>query len=193
MHTPLKPSIFHHSFVIRHLSFVISILLLGGCHSKHRPRPLPPQPIITSIPLPSITIDSSTGWMAAPTDGGMPLYTNQFYSIQYFPPTLRGTIMIQRLDTDTGFLSAKVSAPAPATLYVALLYEVNSTRLITNDQLAAFAKEGWQRVPGIFGTSSPIAQQWWWQVWQHNIDAGPVTIDSKAIPDAGIFFIGRQH
>jgi len=179
MRTSLKPS------------FVISLLLLCGCKSK--PRPLPPQPIITSVPVPSISIDPSTGWMAAPTDGGMPLYTNQFYSIQYFPPALRGTLMIQRADTDTGFLNGKVSAPAKATLYIALRYEINNTRLITDDQLKAFAKEGWLRVPGIFGTSQPPGFQWWWQVWKHDVDAGPVAIDSKVIPDGGIFFLGRQH
>ncbi len=175
------------------------VILLTGCHAhpqKPKPKPLS-GPIITktSIKPASITINPATGWSAAPTAGHMPVYSDIDPVIQFFPPTLAGTLIIQRRgggeNPDTGFLDGKVTVPTAATLYIALRTTINDDTLITPDQLAAFIKEGWTYVPGIFSLSEPPGQFTRWQVFSHPLDPGPITLTSKTLPNGGLFFIGR--
>jgi hypothetical protein len=177
------------------------LLILCACahphHHKHTPPPpLPPPTTITTSVMPaSIVIDPATGWGAAPTANHMPVYTDLETFLQFFPPALQGSLVIQRRGSgdnpDVGFLDGHVSVPTAATLYLALKTQVDESILIPPDKLEALAKEGWQRVPGIFDLSSPPGQHPPWQVWSHPLPPGPITLTSKALPDGGIFFIGR--
>ncbi len=172
------------------------LLALFGCAGHGYPQPSsPPRITKTSIKPASITISPATGWSAAPTNGHMPVYTDLDTAIQFFPPPLIGSLIIQRRGADTGYLDGKVSVPSAATLYVALALESDGQTLITTEQFAAFVKEGWARVPGIFTVVEPRvggeSRNVRWQVWSHLVDRGSVTINSKAIPSGGIFFIGR--
>jgi hypothetical protein len=181
-------------------SLLVLVIVLGGCSAPHNPtHPAPPASttIKTSIKPASITIDPSTGWGGAPTADHMPVYTDLENFIQFFPERMQGSIIIQRRgggeNPDTGYLGGHVTVPTAATLYIALRTQIDDTVLITPEQLLAFAKEGWTRVPGIFGLSELAIQHSRWQVWSHPLDPGPVTLTSKALPEGGIFFIGRVH
>jgi hypothetical protein len=182
-------------FAIRYSLFVILALLLSAC--RHARSPSGPAIIKTGIKPPSITIDAATGWAAAPVARGTPLFTDDYYSVQFFPSAMQGAILIQRPESIAaagGYLDGKITVPEPATLYLALMYQNNDTRLIPDADLNALAKEGWTKTPGIFSTSSPEGQTWYWTVYAHSIPAGPVTLTAKALEKpAGIFIIGKQH
>ncbi len=159
----------------------------------------PPAPttILTPIKPASIVINPATGWGAAPTADHMPVYTDRENVIEFFPLVMQGSLIIQRRGDgetpDTGYLDGHVSVPTAATLYIALRTQIDDTVLITPQQLLDFAHEGWTRVSGIFGLSEPAIQHSRWQVWSHPLPPGPVVITSQAIPNGGIFFIGRVH
>ena len=127
----------------------------------------------------------------------MPVFNDLEVFLQFFPEPMRGSIIIQRHgggdNPDTGYLDGHVTVPTAATLYIALRTQVDDTVLITPEQLLAFSKEGWTRVPGIFGVSEAPTQHSRWQVWSHVLPPGPVTLTSQALPNGGLFFIGRVH
>ncbi|MGN6370084.1 MAG: hypothetical protein ACTHN5_17650 [Phycisphaerae bacterium] len=183
-----------HRSVIRHLSFVILSLGLSACH--HTPKP-PPPIIKTGIPVPSISIDAASGWTAAPVAGGTPLFTDNYYAVEFYPPALQGAILIQRQEaiaTAGTWLDGAVTVPTAATLYIAVLCQNNDDRLVPDAQLHALANDGWTQTPGIFSSSQPDGQHWYWTVFSHPIPAGPVTLKSDAIehPHA-VFIIGKQR
>ncbi|HUO08709.1 MAG TPA: hypothetical protein VM008_10445 [Phycisphaerae bacterium] len=176
------------------MSFVILSTLLTACHSHSTPQ----EPTITrtGIKPPSISIDADTGWAAAPIAHGTPLFTDDYYSVQFYPPALQGAILIQRPESvavNAGYLDGKVSVPAPATLYVAILYQVNNDRLIPDATLHALTSDGWTKTPGIFSTSSPDNLNWYWTIYSHPIPPGPVTLSSKDLLHPGVLIIGKQH
>jgi hypothetical protein len=170
-------------------------LLLFGCKSapKSKTPPLPPRVTVTPVKPASITIDSSTGWSGAPTNGGMPLYTDDDTAIRFFPRALIGTIIIQRSASDVGYLNGKVTVPVDAVLYAAFAYQTNQDRLISDQQFAAMEAEGWTRVPGIFQVTESILQETQFQVMAHFVPAGPVTVTSQTLPNPAALFLGRPH
>lgn len=172
------------------------LLTLTACH--HTPKgPAAPTTIKTGIQPPSITIDAASGWAAAPVARGTPLFTDNYYSVQFYPPALQGAILIQRPEgvaSGGTYLEGKVSVPKAAMLYMALLCENNDGRLVPDNQLNALAGDGWTKVPGIFSTSEPDGQHWYWVVFSHPIPAGPVTLNSEAVEHpSAVFIIGKQR
>ena len=181
---------------ICYLSIVSLSVALSACH--HGPKS-PPGPTITKTgvrPV-SITLEASSGWAAAPVARGTPLFTDNYYSVQFYPPGLQGAILLQRPEavaTAGTYLEGKVSVPKAATLYMALLTQNNDRRLLSDAQLNALAGDGWAKTPGIFSTSSPDGQDWTWAVYSHPIPAGPITLVSEAIANpSAVFIIGKQH
>ncbi len=179
--------------------FILLPLLLVGCKStpksaskSHAP-PSSPRSTVTPIKPASINIDSSTGWSGAPTNGGMPLYTDNDTAIRFFPQALIGTIIIQRSVSDVGYLNGKVTVPVEAVLYAAFASQINTDHLISDQQIAAMEAEGWTRVPGIFQVTEPITQETQFQVMAHTIPAGPIVVTSETLPSPAVLFVGREH
>ncbi len=158
-------------------------------------RPPAPTTVKTSIHPLSISIDADSGFAAAPVARGTPLFTDNYYSVQFYPPALQGAILIQRPEgvASAGtYLDGKVTVPKAAMLYIALLCENNNDRLVPDNQLNALAGDGWTKTPGIFSTSEPDGQHWYWAVFSHPVPAGPVTLTSDAIEHpSAVFIIGK--
>jgi hypothetical protein len=180
----------------RHLLLLLP-LALAACHHTPRKHAGTLTTIKTGIQPSSITIDAVSGWAAAPIAQGTPLFTDNYYSVQFYPPSLQGAILIQRPEhvASAGiYLEGKVTVPTAATLYMALLCQNNDDRLVSDEELNALAGDGWTKNHGIFSTSQPDGQHWYWAVYSHPIPAGPVTLTSEAIEHpSAVFIIGKQR
>lgn len=178
---------------------LVGCLLLSACHHTPRAPDAPPAPttIKTGIKPPSIAIDADSGWSAAPVARGTPIFTDNYYAVQFYPPALQGAILIQRPESVASagsYLDGKITVPKAATLYMALLCENNGERLVPDNQLHDLAGDGWTKTPGIFSTSEPEGQHWYWVVYSHPLPAGPVTLKSDAIEyPSAVFIIGKQR
>lgn len=155
---------------------------------KPTPKPPAPKNVVNSF----VRVAPSVSWKVVSAAIDTPAFHNRGYNLAKLPKELEGSLMIQRAggsEGDTGFLNGKVITTKTCTLYVAVMWQYNGERRIQDEQLAAFAKEGWKEVSGDFELTTPPGEVWRWRVYSRSMSAGAVAVESKAVPAGGIFFL----
>ena len=146
-----------------------------------KPDPTPPQAKTDVTPVPGkkgvspaptakgvdyVRVAKGTDWKAVPAAVGVKAYTNRDYKVLKLPKELQGAGVLQRAgggEGDTGYPSGQVTLTKPATIYVAVMWKYNGERTVSDEQFAAFAKEGWAEAAGEFVPRFPPGEDWKWR------------------------------